>query len=163
MQLAIFFIMKLQEEIKGIFRNEYHKGLVNILYTANVLATKLQAEISKSGLTAPQYNVLRLLRRYVDEDVNIGFIKERMLDRNSDVSRIIDKLFEKKLINRFENSKDRRKKSIKITKTGLDILSKSDQIKDIENDLLSFLSEEEIEMMNIILDRIRLECKVINP
>jgi DNA-binding MarR family transcriptional regulator len=155
MQSAILFIMKLQEEIKGIFRNEYHKGLVNILYTANVLSAKLQSEIQKSGLTPSQYNVLRLLRRYKDEDVNINFIKERMLDKSSDVSRIIDKLFARKLISRIENSKDRRSKSIKISKSGLDLLQKSDDIKKIEDNLLSFLSIDEIKRLNEILDEAR--------
>jgi DNA-binding MarR family transcriptional regulator len=75
--------------------------------------------LKKHGLTEQQYNILKVLRGFRKEGpLSIGFLKERMLDKKSDVSRIVDKLFAKKLIIRQENPTDRRQKALDITNKG---------------------------------------------
>ncbi|NLJ20679.1 MAG: MarR family transcriptional regulator, partial [Bacteroidales bacterium] len=116
--------MRLEEEIQGRFRNEYHKGFINLIYTAKQLSYEFVQSLKSHDITEQQYNVLRILRGYRSEaPLTIGFIKERMLDKNSDVSRIIDRLYEKGLLSREENSQDRRQKLVDITDKGLELLN----------------------------------------
>lgn len=148
--------MKIEDELKGRFRNEYHKGFINLAYTTKQLSYKFFETLRKQDITEPQYNILRVLRGFRSEGpLSIGFIKERMLDKNSDVSRIIDKLLEKNLITRSENEQDRRQKDIDITKNGLELLSKLDDCERKVDQLLIKLSEEEVIELNRILDKIR--------
>ena len=96
--------MRIEDEIKGRFRNEYHKGLINLIYTVNQLSYLLMQSLKAHGLTEPQYNVLRVLRGFRSEgSVSINFIKERMLDKSSDVSRIVDNLYGKGLVGARDN------------------------------------------------------------
>lgn len=148
--------MKIEDELKGRFRNEYHKGFINLAYTTKQLSYKFIETLKKQNITEPQYNILKVLRGFRSEGpLSIGFIKERMLDKNSDVSRIIDKLFEKKLITRTENNLDRRQKDIDITETGLELLSKLDDCERKVDQLLIKLSEDEAKELNRLLDKIR--------
>ena len=120
--------MKIEDEIKGRFRNEYHKGAINLIFTVKQLGYQFLQSLKKYQLTEPQYNILRVLRGFRSEGpASINFLKERMLDKSSDVSRIVDKLYNKGLIDRRENSIDRRQKDIEITKKGLALLSKIDE------------------------------------
>jgi len=106
--------MKLEDEIKSKFRDDYHKALVNLYYTNNVIGEQFFKMLKEYGLAVPQYNVLRILRGEAPDSVSIGFIKERMLERNSDVSRIVDRLYNKKLVERKENKSDRRQKEVSV-------------------------------------------------
>ncbi|HNV96436.1 MAG TPA: MarR family transcriptional regulator [Bacteroidales bacterium] len=148
--------MRIEDEIKGRFRNEYHKGLINLRYTVNYLSCNFMQELKKHDITESQYNVLRILRGFQNEaPLTVGFIKERMLDKSSDVSRIVDKLFNKKLVNRIENTKDRRQKLVSITEKGLDLLNKMYDCEIKADLLLKNLSLEEVQDLNFILDKIR--------
>ena len=99
---------------------------------------------------------MRILRGYRSEaPLTIGFIKERMLDKNSDVSRIIDRLYEKGLLSREENSQDRRQKLVDITDKGLELLNTMFDCEKASDRLLSNLSLQEIETLNSLLDKIR--------
>ena len=148
--------MKIEDEIKGRFRNEYHKGMINLTYTVNKLGYQLMQTIRAHGLTEPQYNVLRVLRGFRNEGpISIGFIKERMLDKSSDVSRIVDNLLEKGLIVRRENSDDRRQKEIDITEKGLALLSEMIGCDKKADLLLQNLTMEEVTELNRLLDKIR--------
>lgn len=148
--------MKIEEEIKGHFRNEYHKGMINLTYTIKQLGYDFHQSIKKHGLTEPQYNILRVLRGFRSESsISIGFIKDRMLDKMSDVSRIVDKLFTKGLIKRIENPTDRRQKSLEITDKGLSLLSQMDACERKVDTLLNNLSLEEVQELNRLLDKIR--------
>ena len=148
--------MKIEEEIKGRFRNEYHKGLINITYTANHLNYEFYQSLKKHGLAEQQYNVLRILRGFRSEaPLSIRFIKERMLDKDSDVSRIVDRLFQKALVSRVENRKDRRQKSVAITEAGLALLDKMFNCEQKADTLLSNLSMEEVAELNRLLDKVR--------
>ncbi len=147
--------MKIEEELDGKFRNVYHKGLINLIYTTNQLHHDFLITLKKFGLTSQQYNILKVLRGFGKKPRSIEFIRDRMLDKNSDVSRIVDNLYTKKLIERKENLSDRRQKDISITKNGLDLLKKMDNIEKQADMLLSKLSEEEAIQLNELLDKIR--------
>lgn len=148
--------MTIDEEIKGRFRNEYHRGIINLIYTVNQLNYEFVQSLKKHKLTEAQYNVLRILRGFRSEGpLSIGFIKERMLDKNSDVSRIVDKLYEKGLVDRKENSIDRRQKDITITPKGLELLSQMDECERKVDTLLQNLTIDEIKQLNALLDKIR--------
>lgn len=148
--------MLLEEEIKGRFRNEYHKGLINLTYTTKQLGYEFYQALKQHDITEQQYNVLRIIRGFrADAPLSIGFIKERMLDKDSDVSRIVDRLFQKNMVSRNENATDRRQKSVDITDTGLELLSSMLECEMKIDNLLQNLSEEEVTQLNLLLDKIR--------
>lgn len=148
--------MSIEEEIKGRFRNEYHKGIINLTYTVNLLNHAFYQYIKQHEITAQQYNVLRVLRGFRSEGpVSIGFIKDRMLDKNSDVSRIVDKLYQKGMVKRKENKADRRQKDVAISDKGLELLAGMDDCEQKVDTLLLNLNQEEIQQLNFLLDKIR--------
>lgn len=147
--------MRIEDEIKSKFKNEYHKLMVNIQLTASRIGEKIQEEMKRHDLTTTQFNVLRILRGQNEEAVSIGLIKDRLIERNSDVSRIIDRLVKKELIERKENSVDRRQKDVFISKKGLETLSKIDKVESISEESLGHLSTEEAELLNNLLDKAR--------
>jgi DNA-binding MarR family transcriptional regulator len=150
--------MTIEEEIKGRFRNEYHKGLINLNFTAKQLSYEFIQSLKKHEITEQQYNVLRILRGFRSEaQLSVGFIKERMLDKDSDVSRIIDRLYEKEMVSRKENPTDRRQKSIEITAKGLSLLDSMFDCEKQADTLLNNLTEEEVKEFNRILDKIRIK------
>ncbi len=148
--------MRIEEEIKGRFRNDYHKGFINLSYTARRLNYDFFKELKKHGITEQQYNVLRILRGYSDKaPINVGFIKERMLDRDSDVSRLVDRLQDKGLVTSSLNSLDKRQRSVVITSSGLDLLAKLLAWEKHVETLLGNLSADEVVEFNRLLDKIR--------
>ena len=148
--------MKIEDEIKGRFRNEYHKGLINLTYTAKQLSYEFYQSLKKHGLAEQQYNVLRILNGFRSEaPLSISFIKERMLDKDSDVSRIVDRLVHKSFVNRIENPEDRRQKSVEITELGMALLDKMFNCELKADTLLSNLTIEEVSMLNQLLNKIR--------
>ena len=147
--------MKLEDEIKTKFRDDYHKALVNLYYTNNVIGEQFFRMLKEFGLAVPQYNVLRILRGEAPDAVSIGFIKERMLERNPDVSRIVDRLYKKNLVKRKENESDRRQKDVLITRKGADLLGKMVGCEEQEDANLSKLSKKEVKLLNELLDKIR--------
>lgn len=148
--------MKIEDEIKGRFRNEYHKGLINLIFTTKHLSYDFHQSLKKHGLAEQQYNVLRILRGFRSgAPLCIGFIKERMLDKDSDVSRIVDRLFEKGLVSRVENKEDRRQKSVEITENGLQLLDSMSNCQQKEDTLLTNLTIDEVIELSYLLDKIR--------
>jgi DNA-binding MarR family transcriptional regulator len=148
--------MKIEDEIKGRFRNEYHKGLINLIFTAKQLNQRFLTLLKKHNITEAQYNVLRILRGNKESNTSsIGYIKERMLDRNSDVSRIVDRLYGLRYIDRKECPLDRRQKEVSITKKGLDLLSKMDDSEKQVDTFLKNLNDSEVKIINELLDKIR--------
>lgn len=147
--------MKIEDEIDGRFRNEYHKGLINLIYTTNQLHHDFLLSLKRHGLTSQQYNILKVLRGFGNEPRSLDFLRSRMLDKNSDVSRVVEHLVNKGLIERKENKLDRRQKDISITKKGLDLLNKMDDCERKVDTLLKNLSEDECKQLNSLLDKIR--------
>lgn len=152
--------MSIEDELKGRFRNDYHKGLINLTYTTRKLSYEFFQSLKMHGLAEQQYNVLRILRGFRKQGpLTIGFIKERMLDKDSDVSRIVDRLYEKGYLTRKENPDDRRQKSVEITEQGLSLLNSMFECEKAADTLLDNLSAAEIEELNRLLDKIRNKTK----
>lgn len=149
--------MKLEAEIKQVkpFRNNYHKASVNLVFTGKWMIQFQSDVFRKYHLTIQQYNILRILRGQYPGAATVKLIRERMLDRNSDASRIVELLRKKKLVERVICDHDRRKMDVTITQKGLDLLN--DLVKENERieKRLSALNEEEIIQLNELLDKVR--------
>lgn len=150
--------MKIEKEInqqKG-FRSVYHKVSINILFSASWLG-KLQADVLKPfDLTIQQFNILRILRGLNGEPATVKLLTERMIDKMSNASRLVDKLLAKELVKREECKEDRRRVDIFITTKGLELLSLASDA--LEGTLLSDamkLSEEEATLLSDLLDKMR--------
>ena len=148
--------MRIEEEIKIFFRNEYHKAMINLTYTVRQLSYEFEQSLKKHNLTEAQYNVLKIISDFSSQGpLSIRFIRERMLEKNSDVSRIVDKLVSKNLIERKENTLDRRQKDIGISEHGLELLDKMFACDKKADTLLKNLSLDEVKSLNKLLDKIR--------
>ena len=147
--------MKIEEEIKqDKFQSVHHKAIINLLYTANWIQSKHQEFLKPFGITAQQFNILRIMRGQFPKSISASEIKSRMLDRNSDVSRLLDRLALKELISKSTCASDKRANDVCITDKGLDLLSR---ISIDQKIFVSFLklSEEEAEKLSDLLDRSR--------
>jgi DNA-binding MarR family transcriptional regulator len=148
--------LKLEDEIQQKkFKSIEQKLMLNLIYTTNWLTSKQDSLFKDSGITVQQYNVLRILRGQYPNPCSIKLIKERMLDRMSDTSRIVDKLFTKKLLKRNECPNDRRSVNVIITDNGLELLNSLDYIDGLSKEMVKSLSEEEINTLNNLLDKLR--------
>ncbi|MBX9850158.1 MAG: MarR family transcriptional regulator [Cytophagaceae bacterium] len=127
--------MRLEDELKQReFSNDYHKGIVNIIYTFNWIDSHSSSFFKNYDLTPQQYNILRILRGQHPKPSTINLLKERMLDKMCDASRIVERLRLKNLLVRTPCANDRRSVDIMISKKGLDLLDT------IDKDMEKFLS-----------------------
>ena len=142
----------LAKDINSKFENNRVKALLNIIYTANWI-TSCQNEFFKDfGISPQQYNILRILRG-ASEPLKVQTIKDRMLERSPNATRLMDKLCSKNYIERLPSEQDRRVVKIVITKEGKNLL---DSIpKNLNKDLLKNLNEEEAEQLSNLLDKMR--------
>lgn len=148
--------MNIQEEIKqSAFRDEYQKLVINQLFTGKWVGDIISQHLKPFGLSSQQYNVLRILRGQEDRAISVNGISERMIDKMSNVSRLIDKLKAKKLIRRKTNSIDRRQVDIEVTELGLNLLDLIDQKEDELNANFYKLSIKEAATLNTLLDKLR--------
>lgn len=148
--------MKLEEEIKQEkFRNEYHKLAVNIFYTNNWLMNIQEKYFAENDITAQQFNILRILRGQNKKPASINLLKERMLDKMCDASRLVERLRIKGLVERTISSNDRRKADVVITENGMKLLNCLDQLVDEVDKILSRLSTDEAKTINVLLDKLR--------
>ena len=148
--------MKIEEEIQSTnFEDNYHKAVINISYTYGWLNNVMRCQFEKHNLTNQQFNVLRILRGQYPKAATVNLIKERMIDKMSDASRIVDRLVQKGLVSRCTNNKDRRAVDIQISKVGLDILSKMDAEFKTKEILKNNLSEEDAAKLSDLLDKLR--------
>lgn len=148
--------MKLEDEIQQKkFRSEYHKLGINLIYTFNWFSYHSQTKFKDKDITMQQYNVLRILRGQYPKPCNIKLIKERMLDRMSDASRIVDKLYRKGFLERKECPDDRRNVDVIISEKGLELLKSLDYIDDENKQILKNLTIAEIKQLNELLDKAR--------
>jgi DNA-binding MarR family transcriptional regulator len=136
------------------FRNEFQKMGINIIYTANWLNEKMGQILSTEDITQQQYNILRILRGS-DAPLSTLKIRERMLDKMSDTSRIVDRLIVKDLVEKTACIKDKRLVDITVTKKGLQLLEKLDALNEQIDSILKGVSEKEATTINQILDKLR--------
>ena len=148
--------MRLEEEIMQTeFKNEYHRLSVNIIYSGNRVNLMSCKFLKPFGITSAQFNVLRILRGQHPKPVTVNLIIERMLDKMSNASRIVDKLVQKKLSERKICFKDRRRVDVIITKKGLDLLSEIDRIENEWFEKFKTLNTSEAKKLNVLLDKLR--------
>jgi len=148
--------MRLEEEIvQQNFDSDYHKAAVNIIYTSNWLTDIHSKTIKPYNITIQQFNILRILRGQYPKVVNLKLIKRRMLDKMSDVSRLIERLREKELVERKICPSDRRHMDVIITEKGLNLLNKLDEDIAKINSLFDTLNQEEVNTLNKLLDKLR--------
>ena len=136
------------------FRNEFQKMGINIIYTANWLNEKMGQILATEDITQQQYNILRILRGS-ECPLSTLKIRERMLDKMSDTSRIVDRLIVKGLVEKTACIKDKRLVDITVSKKGLQLLEKLDSLNEHIDSILKGVSEKEAQAMNQILDKLR--------
>lgn len=146
--------MEIGEEIKSKFSSPQHKAIVNIRYTSNWMGQKQLAYMSQYDLTMPQFNILRILRGAKDF-MSVNTVKERMIEKSPNTTRLMDKLIDKELIERVRCEDDRRVVFVKITDKGLELLAKIDSDFEDQFLFLKSLSDEEAEQLSQLLDKIR--------
>lgn len=142
----------LSKDIQSRFANNKVKALLNIIYTANWINSKQNEFFKPFGISPQQYNVLRILRG-AGEPLPVQTIKDRMLERSPNATRMMDKLCAKALIKRVACPTDRRVVHIEINKEGLKLLEAIDN--NLKEDILENLTLKEAETLSNLLDKIR--------
>lgn len=141
------------EAINSSFKDNRVKAMLNILYTANWISSHQNEFFKQFGLSPQQYNILRILRG-AKQPIKVQTIKERMVERAPNLTRLTDKLCDKNLIERIPFEGDRRVVLIGITKQGLELLEKIDP-QSPQLNLLKNLNEEEANQLSDLLDKMR--------
>jgi DNA-binding MarR family transcriptional regulator len=136
------------------FRNEYHKATINLVFTANWMSEQLKGFFEPYDLTPQQFNILRILRGS-GAPLSTLQIRERMVDRMSDTSRIVDRLLKKQLVEKKTSQSDKRLVDVTISNKGLDLLAAIDQKQEALDGLVAGLTEEEAASLNKLLDKLR--------
>jgi DNA-binding MarR family transcriptional regulator len=148
--------MKIEDAIKQkSFKTEEEKLIINLTYTSNWLANEQSRFFKQYGISSQQYNVLRILRGQHPKPASVSLIQDRMLDKMSNASRLIEKLKSKGFVNRKECPLDRRQVDVEITSKGLDLLKEIDTIQDDMNAICGNLDITEKQVLNNLLDKIR--------
>ncbi|MCU0449738.1 MAG: MarR family transcriptional regulator [Bernardetiaceae bacterium] len=147
--------MEIDQEIQSRFRNERHRAGVNLIYTSNWYTDKISTVFRASNLTMPQFNILRILRGASPQPVSVKYIRERMLDKMSDVSRLVEKLREKGWVNRHECPEDRRNVNITLTPAGQSLLAQLDTLMESQEATFATLTDAELRQLNHLLDKLR--------
>jgi DNA-binding MarR family transcriptional regulator len=137
-----------------------HKAIVNIRFTSNWIGVYHGRQLENFGLSLPQFNILRILRG-AGEALSVTVVKQRMLEKSPNTTRLIDKLIEKKLVKRSRCKEDRRIVFVAIRPEGLKLLKEIDVIFD-EINLDQVLTNEEAVVLNTLLDKIRGEVIPVN-
>lgn len=148
--------MGISEDLKqSIFQTEAEKAIVNAIYTGNWIVQQQQELLKPFGLTVQQYNVLRILRGQQGKPMTVLAITERMMDKMSNASRLVDKLLEKQLVLRRECPNDRRAVDILILPAGLELLEQVNQVQITWGKHFDALGDKKLEELNQILDEFR--------
>lgn len=137
------------------FINDRQKALVNIYFTNNWLHNEYHVVLKAYNVTAQQFNILKILNEVYPKSMMVSTIKLQMLDKSSDITRLVERLLEKNLVVRRQDQKNRRKINVKLNIMGHSLVSKMD--KDIRNfeGFIEHLSDKEIKQLNSLLNKIR--------
>ncbi len=150
-----YIIMSIDKDInQSSFKSEQQRATINLIYTYNWITEKLKAIFDKEGLTMQQFNILRILRGS-EKPLSTLQIRERMLDKMSDTSRIVDRLILKGLTKKVTCKADKRLVDVTITEKGRTVLQKIDLQEDEMTAIMEPLSEAEAQTLNTLLDKIR--------
>jgi DNA-binding MarR family transcriptional regulator len=147
--------MTLETEInQRIFRTEYQKSIINLIYTFNWMNERVNRFFEPFDITQQQFNILRILRG-AGQPLSTLQIRQRMLDKMSDTSRIVDRLVKKGMVKKTVCREDRRLVDVLLTDKGKKLLQTMDGLSDKMESLFKYLSEEEAHQLNFLLDKIR--------
>jgi len=147
--------MKIEEALKTSFRNDLEKTAINLFFTRNWLMQFHKRKLRHHDLTLQQFYILRILNDRNPHPASIGTIKERMLENESDVSRVVDKMKRKDLVRRTNSDKDRRKVLVHITEKGKKSLERLSELDEYFDNLFGNLTKKEIKSLNKLLDKLR--------
>lgn len=148
--------MPIEDKIKQVkFRSEHHRLLANLFYQYNGLISEHQRILKPFDISFQQFNILSILRGQYPNAASIQLLKERLLDQNSDVSRLVERLLKKHLLSRNTCPEDRRQVDVTITEKGLELLSEIDKKVPQFDSLVSNLTSQEAQTLNRLLDKIR--------
>lgn len=148
--------MSIEKDIQQArFANSRQKALINILYTYGWALERIKKILADHGITHQQFNILRILRGSYPKPLSTLQIRERMLDKMSDTSRIVDRLILKGLAEKTTSVKDHRLVDVLITEKGQTILKEIDEGPDIVMEVMNKVSEEEMEQLSHLLDKVR--------
>jgi DNA-binding MarR family transcriptional regulator len=147
--------MSIEQDInQSKFRSEYHKMTINLIYTYNWVMEQSRKFFEKADLTPQQFNILRILRG-AGQPLSTLQIRQRMLDKMSDTSRIVDRLVKKALVKKVVCKTDRRLVDVTISEKGMGLLEKLDAFNDEMDNFLTNISPEEAKTLNQLLDKLR--------
>lgn len=147
--------MSLEKDIQQPkFKSEYQKVRINLIYTYNWVVEQSRKFFEKADLTPQQFNILRILRG-AGKPLSTLQIRQRMLDKMSDTSRIVDRLIKKDLVQKVVCQSDRRLVDVTITDKGLQLLETLDFLNDEMDSQLQGLNAEEAKTLNQLLDKLR--------
>jgi len=147
--------MKIEDEIQqSTFRNAYQKAVINLLFTSGWMTNKQQEFFKPYGITGQQFNILRILKGQHPKSISATAIKARMLDKNSDVSRLLDRLVAKQWIEKKACPSDKRAADIIITDAGLELLATLSKKQKEVDGILQLTEAEAIQLSNL-LDKAR--------
>ena len=136
------------------FRNEHHKAQVNLLFTSNWLMESIKKFLQSEDITPQQYNILRILRGN-GKQLSTLQIRERMLDKMSETSRIVDRLLKKELVEKKTSKADKRLVDVTISSKGLEVLERLDNKNASLDGIMFNLSHDEAKTLNDLLDILR--------
>ena len=141
--------------LQSKFINDHQKASLNLLYTYGWVMERTKNVLSQEDITPQQFNILRILRGSHPKPLSTLQIRERMLDKMSDTSRIVDRLIAKNLVKKTTCREDRRLVDVMITEKGKKILERLDERQDDLNNILGNLSKKEAAILSELLDKIR--------
>ena len=137
------------------FQSEAQKAMINLMYTHSWVTERIKEILAEQSITMQQFNILRILRGSDPMPLSTLSIRERMLDKMSDTSRIVDRLLAKGLVDKKTCATDKRLVDVYITCEGKKLLEKLDNKSDVMNSITSKLSNSELEKLNELLDLLR--------
>ena len=137
------------------FRNAYQKAAVNLIYTLSWMKDKMKVIFETEDITPQQFNILRILRGSYPQPLSTLQIRERMLEKMSDTSRIVDRLITKGLVKKVTCKNDRRLVDVIITDKGKKMLERLDTRQDEIDGIFGNLSEKDANILSDLLDKIR--------
>ncbi|MEM7371934.1 MAG: MarR family transcriptional regulator [Bacteroidota bacterium] len=145
----------IDSEIKSEFVNEQHRFVTNLVYTAGWVQNTFTNELKPFGISPQQYNILRILKG-AGEWMVMSELKDGLLEKAPNATRLVDKLLKKKLIERMRSEKDRRVVYVRITKEGLTLFEEINQTENqVQQALNHHITAEEAKLVNDILDKFR--------
>lgn len=148
--------MRLEDAVKvNQFRNESQKAIINLYYTNGLVSGQFKNLLKPHGITPQQFNILRILKGQKPNPVRIGIVKERLIDRNADVTRLVERLIKKGLLQRKVCEEDRRQQHLVITDEGEKILSSIEKEVASFEDATKILTEKELAQFNTLMDKLR--------